>query len=100
MSGLMSVTGEPGRPPVKCGVPVGDFCAGLYAAYAITAALMQARETGRGAHIDCSMLGALIGVAALQTSEYFGTGKAPRRSARPTRAMRPTRPIRRPTSTS
>jgi succinate---hydroxymethylglutarate CoA-transferase len=77
MSGLMSVTGEPGRPPVKCGVPVGDFCAGLYAAYAITAALMQARETGRGAHIDCSMLGALIGVAALQTSEYFGTGKAP-----------------------
>jgi crotonobetainyl-CoA:carnitine CoA-transferase CaiB-like acyl-CoA transferase len=77
MSGLMSVTGEPGRPPVKCGVPVGDFCAGLYAAYAITAALMQARQTGRGAHVDCSMLGALIGVAALQTSEYFGTGKAP-----------------------
>jgi succinate--hydroxymethylglutarate CoA-transferase len=29
MSGLMSVTGEDGRPPVKCGVPVGDFCAGL-----------------------------------------------------------------------
>jgi crotonobetainyl-CoA:carnitine CoA-transferase CaiB-like acyl-CoA transferase len=78
ISGLMSVTGEPGRPPVKCGVPVGDFCAGLYAAYTITAALMQARQTGRGAHIDCSMLGALIGVAALQTSEYFGTGKAPR----------------------
>ncbi len=77
MSGLMSVTGEPGRPPVKCGVPVADFCAGLYAAYAITAALMQARETGQGAHIDCSMLGALLGVAALQTSEFFGTGKAP-----------------------
>ena len=77
MSGLMSVTGEPGRPPVKCGVPVADFCAGLYAAYAITAALMRARETGQGAHIDCSMLGALIGVAALQTSEYFGTGNAP-----------------------
>jgi succinate---hydroxymethylglutarate CoA-transferase len=77
ISGLMSVTGEPGRPPVKCGVPVGDFCAGLYAAYAITAALMQSRQTGRGAHIDCSMLGALIGVAALQTSEYFGTGNAP-----------------------
>ena len=77
MSGLMSVTGEPGRPPVKCGVPVADFCAGLYAAYAVTAALMRARETGQGAHIDCSMLGALIGVAALQTSEYFGAGKAP-----------------------
>ncbi|MGE0613321.1 MAG: CaiB/BaiF CoA transferase family protein [Hyphomicrobiales bacterium] len=78
MSGLMSVTGEPDAPPVKCGVPVGDFCAGLYAAYTIAAALMKARETGEGAFIDCSMLGSLIGVAALQTSEYFGTGRTPR----------------------
>ncbi|MEM8687000.1 MAG: CoA transferase, partial [Pseudomonadota bacterium] len=78
MSGLMSVTGEPGGAPVKCGVPVGDFCAGLYAAYTILAKLMEARETGQGGHIDCSMLGSLIGVAALQTSEYFGTGTAPR----------------------
>ena len=78
MSGLMSVTGEPGGGPVKCGVPVGDFCAGLYAAYTITASLMRAKETGRGAYIDCSMLGSLVGVAALQTSEYFGTGAAPR----------------------
>ena len=78
MSGLMSVTGEPGGGPVKCGVPVGDFCAGLYAAYTIAANLMRARETGRGAHIDCSMLGSLVGAAALQTSEYFGTGEAPR----------------------
>ena len=78
MSGLMSVTGEPGGGPVKCGVPVGDFCAGLYAAYTITANLMRARETGRGTFIDCSMAGSLIAVAALQTSEYFGTGRAPR----------------------
>jgi succinate---hydroxymethylglutarate CoA-transferase len=88
VSGLMSVTGEEGGAPVKCGVPVGDFCAGLYAAYAIAAALMRARETGEGAYIDCSMLGALLGVAALQTSEYFGTGRAPRRlgSAHPRNA--------------
>ncbi len=77
-SGLMSVTGAPGAPPVKCGVPVGDFCAGLYAAYTILAKILQARETGQGGHIDCSMLGSLIGVAALQTSEYFGTGRTPR----------------------
>lgn len=88
MSGLMSVTGEDGRPPVKCGVPVGDFCAGLYAAYTITALLMRARETGEGGYIDCSMLGSLIGVAALQTSEYFGTGKSGHRigSAHPRNA--------------
>ena len=77
ISGIMSVTGEDGAPPVKCGVPVGDFCAGLYAAYCIAVAVMQARHSGKGSFIDCSMLGSLIGVAALQTSEYFGTGKAP-----------------------
>ncbi|MCL4768044.1 MAG: CoA transferase [Hyphomicrobiaceae bacterium] len=88
MSGLMSVTGEDGRPPVKCGVPVGDFCAGLYAAYTATALVMQARATGKGAYIDCSMLGALIGVAALQTSDYFGTGTSGKRigSAHPRNA--------------
>jgi crotonobetainyl-CoA:carnitine CoA-transferase CaiB-like acyl-CoA transferase len=77
MSGLMSVTGEPDGNPVKCGVPVGDFCAGLYAGYSILAKLMQVRAGGEGGHIDCSMLGSLIGVAALQTSEYFGNGTAP-----------------------
>ena len=77
-SGLMSVTGEEGEPPVKCGVPVADFCAGLYAAYTITAALIRTKETGVGAEIDCSMLGSLLGVSALQTSEFFGTGRAPK----------------------
>ncbi|WP_248310266.1 CoA transferase [Bosea sp. 117] len=88
MSGVMSVTGEPDGPPVKCGVPVGDFVTGLYAGYVILAAVMQARATGRGAHVDCSILGSLLGIAALQTSEYFGTGKAPRRlgSAHPRNA--------------
>jgi crotonobetainyl-CoA:carnitine CoA-transferase CaiB-like acyl-CoA transferase len=88
MSGVMSVTGEEGGPPVKCGVPIGDFCAGLYAAYTILAALIRRRETGTGAFIDCSMVGSLIGVAALQTSEYFGTGTPPRRlgSAHPRNA--------------
>ena len=79
MSGVMSVTGEPDGPPLKCGVPLGDFGAGLYGAFCITAAILRARETGRGAFIDCSMLAGLLGIAALQTSEYFGTGQAPRR---------------------
>lgn len=77
MSGLMSVTGETDGNPVKCGVPVGDFCAGLYSAFTVLAKLMQLRSSGKGGYIDCSMLGSLIGVAALQTSEYFGSGKPP-----------------------
>jgi len=79
VSGLMSVTGEEGGRPIKCGVPVGDFAAGLYAAYSILAAVYRRESTGLGAYVDCSMLGSLLGIAALQTSEYFGTGTAPRR---------------------
>lgn len=77
MSGIMSVTGEPGREPVKCGVPVADFATGLYAAMAVAAALLEARETGRGVHIDASMLGSSLGIAALQTSQLIGTGVDP-----------------------
>lgn len=77
MSGIMSVTGETGGAPVKCGVPVADFTAGLYAAYSIAAALRVAESTGRGAHLDVPMLGVTLGIAALQTSEYFGSGKDP-----------------------
>ncbi len=74
MSGMMSVTGEETGPPAKCGVPVADFAAGLYAAYAMVAALIEVKRSGQGAFIDCSMLGSLLGISALQTSEYFGTG--------------------------
>jgi succinate--hydroxymethylglutarate CoA-transferase len=77
MSGLMSVTGEPEGAPVKCGVPVADFTAGLYAAYSILAAVMEVRRTGVGTYIDCSMLGCMLGISALQVSEYFGNGRPP-----------------------
>ena len=77
MSGVMSVTGEPGGAPVKCGVPLSDFCAGLYGAYAIASVLRRVGQGGAGEHIDVSMLGASLAVAALQTSEYFGTGRDP-----------------------
>lgn len=77
MSGIMSVTGEPGGAPVKCGVPLADFSAGLYAAFSVVCALRAAQSTGKGTHIDVPMLGATLGIAALQTSEYFGSGKDP-----------------------
>ena len=88
MTGIMSVTGQDGEPPVKCGVPIGDFCAGLYAAFSVVSVLNRVRHTGRGAYIDCSMVGSLIGVSALQTSEFFGTGRPPMRlgSAHPRNA--------------
>lgn len=77
MSGIMSVTGEPGGAPVKCGVPLADFAAGLYAGFAIASALRVVANGGEGTHIDMPMLGATLGIAALQTSEYFGSGRDP-----------------------
>ncbi|MBB1649224.1 CaiB/BaiF CoA-transferase family protein [Delftia sp. UME58] len=78
MSGIMSITGEEGGAPVKCGVPLADFSAGLYAAFSIAAALRAAQASGQGVHLDVPMLGATLGIAALQTSEYFGSGRDPR----------------------
>ena len=77
MSGIMSVTGEAGGAPVKCGVPVADFTAGLYGAMSICAQLRQVKETGKGVHIDVPMMGTSLAIAALQTSEFFGVGKDP-----------------------
>lgn len=88
IGGVMSVTGEPDGSPVKCGVPLSDFAAGLYAAFAITCALRKAASGEGGGHLDVSMLGTTLGIAALQVSEYFGTGKDPKKlgSAHPRNA--------------
>lgn len=88
MSGIMSVTGEPDGAPVKCGVPVSDTGTGLYAAFSIVSVLRRVAGGGAGAHIDASMLGCSLGMAALQTSEYFGTGRDPKKlgSAHPRNA--------------
>lgn len=88
MAGVMSVTGEPGGAPVKCGVPLCDFVSGLYAAFSVACGLRKVRERRGGDHFDISMMGATLAVAALQTSQYFGTGTDPEKlgSAHPRNA--------------
>ncbi|MFT3820996.1 MAG: CoA transferase [Rubrivivax sp.] len=87
-AGVMSVTGEEEGAPVKCGVPVSDFSSGLYAAFAIASAIAAVRAGSDGVLIDAPMFGCTLAIAALQTSEYFGTGRTPRRlgSAHPRNA--------------
>jgi crotonobetainyl-CoA:carnitine CoA-transferase CaiB-like acyl-CoA transferase len=87
-TGVMSVTGEPDGAPVKCGVPLSDFTAGLYAAFSIAALVARVRAGGPGGMIDVPMFATTLAIAALQTSEYFGTGKNPRKlgSAHPRNA--------------
>jgi crotonobetainyl-CoA:carnitine CoA-transferase CaiB-like acyl-CoA transferase len=83
-SGMMSITGEPGRPPVKMGVPVSDICAGMYGAYAITTSLYRQEEErsrgekeSRGTYIDVSMFEGQISWLTHQASAYFATGENP-----------------------
>ena len=87
-AGVMSVTGEPEGAPVKAGVPLADFASGLYAAFSIASVLARVRAGGPGGHIDVPMFAATLGISALQTSEYFGTGRNPRKlgSAHPRNA--------------
>jgi crotonobetainyl-CoA:carnitine CoA-transferase CaiB-like acyl-CoA transferase len=77
MSGMMSVTGHPGGPPTKLGVPIADIAAGMFAAFAIAAALYERALTGEGRQIDVSMLGGQVALLTYQAGIYFATGQAP-----------------------
>ena len=79
MAGLMSVTGEAGGQPQKVGVAVTDIFTGLYAANAILAALHLRRTTGRGQHIDMSLMDSAVAIMANQAMNYLATGVAPQR---------------------
>ena len=81
ISGLMSVTGvpdgEPGAGPVKVGVAVSDLITGLYAVIAITAALLEREQSGRGQYIDLALLDTQVAALANQTLNYLVTGVPP-----------------------
>ena len=77
MSGLMSVTGEPGRPPVKCGIPVTDLGAGLFAVYGILAALMERTRSGKGQYVETSLYETGLGLQVWEITEAVYTGRVP-----------------------
>jgi len=77
MSGIMSVTGEPGGAPVKCGVPIADLSVGLIATNGVLAALIARGTTGRGQHIDTSLFEAALAMSVWETTEYWATDSAP-----------------------
>ncbi len=77
MSGLMSVTGDPSGQPQKVGVAVTDVFSGMYASTAILAAVHQRQSTGKGQHIDLSLLDVATAVMANQAMNYLATGDAP-----------------------
>jgi len=97
MGGLMSVTGQPdgapGAEPMKVGVAVVDLATGLYASSAILAALLHARATGQGQHIDIALFDVQAAMLANQATNYFVSGEAPTRMGNAHPNLAPYQPI-------
>jgi crotonobetainyl-CoA:carnitine CoA-transferase CaiB-like acyl-CoA transferase len=79
LSGGMSLTGEPGRPAARAGIPIGDIAAGMYATAAILAALHRRTATTRGDSIDISMLDCQAAMLSYQAAYYLHSGHVPAR---------------------
>ena len=83
MGGMMSVTGEPdgapGGGPQRAGVPIADIITGMYASIAVCAALVHRDKSGEGQHLDLALLDSQIALLAYQNTNYFATGKPPKR---------------------
>jgi crotonobetainyl-CoA:carnitine CoA-transferase CaiB-like acyl-CoA transferase len=94
VSGIMSVTGEPGGPPVKCGVPIADLAAGLFALTAVLAALNHRHTTGRGQHIDVALVDAGLALSVWEAAQYFGEGVVPAALGSAHRLLAPYQAIR------
>ena len=79
MSGLMSITGEPGGAPMKMGVSISDLTCGLYSVIAIQSALLMRERTGRGQHVDMALLDCSVSLLANQAMSFFASGENPPR---------------------
>jgi crotonobetainyl-CoA:carnitine CoA-transferase CaiB-like acyl-CoA transferase len=75
--GGMSITGEPGTPPMRAGVPMGDLSSGLFGAVSMLAALHARTQTGRGQHIDLSMQDCQISLLSYIAAMHLLSGDVP-----------------------
>jgi formyl-CoA transferase/CoA:oxalate CoA-transferase len=79
MGGLASLTGAADGPPLKSGASIADLAAGMYAAIGILVALHARQRTGRGQHVDVSMLDGQISLLTYHAGAFFHTGRVPAR---------------------
>jgi crotonobetainyl-CoA:carnitine CoA-transferase CaiB-like acyl-CoA transferase len=77
ISGMMSITGHAGGPPTRLGVPIADIGGGMFAAFAIVAALFDRERTGEGSYVDVSMLGGQVALLTYQAGQYLSMGTVP-----------------------
>ena len=94
VSGLMSVTGEAGRPPVKAGIPVTDLGAALFAVAGILSALLARARTGLGQLVDTSLVDAGVALSVWEATQYFSGRGVPERLGSAHRMNAPYQAIR------
>ncbi|MCS7001387.1 MAG: CoA transferase, partial [Dehalococcoidia bacterium] len=78
ISGLMSITGPEGGPPVRVGTSVGDIVAGMFTAIGVLAALHERERSGQGQMVDVAMLDSQIAILENAVARYFASGEAPK----------------------
>ena len=78
MGGAMSLTGERDGTPVRMGLPVGDLAGGVFGALAVGAALFRRAQSGRGAHIDLSLLDCQVSLLSYLAQYFWADGQVPR----------------------
>ena len=81
MAGYMAMTGEPDGPPGKCGVSIIDFATGYAAAMGLSAALFDARRSGRGRHVDVSLLDTAVSMLSYFATWHLNRQWQPQRTA-------------------
>ena len=77
MGGAMSLTGEPGGPPVRMGLPMADLAGGLFGAFAVAGALLRRERTGAGAHVDLSLLDCQVSLLTYIAQYFLTDGRVP-----------------------
>ena len=77
MGGLMSITGEPGKGPMRVGIAIDDLTSGYFLAQAILVALLEREVSGRGQWVHTSLLAAQIQLLDFQAARYLFTGEVP-----------------------
>src|SRR5712675_195102 len=80
LGGLMSITGEPGRGPMRVGIPIADLTAGLFCALGILVALLEREESGKGQEVQTSLLQAQIFMLDFQASRWLNAGEVPKQA--------------------
>ena len=77
MGGGMSITGEEGGRPVRMGLPIGDLAGGMFGAFAVAGALFRRGRTGRGAHVDLSLLDGQVSLLTYMAQYFWADGRVP-----------------------